>query len=301
MREKDFIRSVLEEKMPDFEETRRQILQASPIPRRKKGLPIHRLAFAGVSLSLALVLGIYFVNENVFRQNEMAMKSLTAEEGAVETSENMETKKAIPMEAAPRENKKVVESPEMAQESMKDSEQMKSAMKEATPQSTDRQSKEVIIINPLRIREEAKLDVDVEFVELSTMDPELQEIMNLYFSKLRIPQDLDRTVIEKIYTRDEKSNEYTVLHDYWLNYSGEGNHQKRLEIKLSKEFTPLRDTFFGEDYGDMSKIQQTEIKIYGNESRFIAFFQYADANFDVEAHDFSREEFLEVLRSIIVE
>lgn len=314
MKEKALIQSVLQEQMPDFEAVRQKCIQSQSV---KRGLPIYRIAFAGALCCLVLLFSFPF-----FRDIWMPklMKS--------EISDN--TEYAAPMEEAVKEEKMDTASAEMAVErnrfdakskdfgkeklkgeakaeihsetdatetEMKKEEKSisKEAMAPANPESN------VIIFNQLESYEKA--DLDVKIVERSK--EQAKEWGFAFLETLNLPADFRADTFAEVYTaRSREDTEYTLLNHYQTEYQSKGKSregERRVIIRFSEEFTPLRDNFLETDSEPKSHLGNTELSLYSYKDLYLAYFTYEQIQFDVESHGLSETEFTELLKSIIQE
>lgn len=139
-------------------------------------------------------------------------------------------------------------------------------------------------------------DIDIQIID--TNYEEMLKLSNYNFLKnLHIPNDLDNQTYQEIYTKDNTTNDYTVLNNYNFKYQNI-NNDRQIILSFSDKYKPLRDYIF-DDNGKTSKINHTEIIIYQNESSYIAIFNYNNINFDIETNNITQEELNKLLTSII--
>ena len=75
--------------------------------------------------------------------------------------------------------------------------------------------------------------------------------------------------------------------------------EREIEIKYSKENTPLRDYYFSEDGSKTTTINGIDLKIYKYKENFYTAFKYNDYNFDIETSNITEQEFSNYLVSIL--
>lgn len=121
-----------------------------------------------------------------------------------------------------------------------------------------------------------------------------------FLSNLNIPNDFDnKEDFRAIYVKSNKySDNYDVLNNYELWLRNTTNNRKII-IAFSNEHEPLRDYFFNDKGGKISKINDFELKIYKYENSYMTTFTYNNINFDIETNDISEQEFIDLLISII--
>ena len=112
-----------------------------------------------------------------------------------------------------------------------------------------------------------------------------------------VPKDLIEFDSYGIYTRENKTNDYTILNCYVYDYFNPST-QKSIRIAFSKNNKPLRDYWFSEEGARESNINGYKLTIYQYEHTYFTTFEYKDYNFDIETNEISLEELLELLKSI---
>lgn len=151
-----------------------------------------------------------------------------------------------------------------------------------------------INMNKLETVSERSIDAKVE--DANNSDMQYFEILK----NIKIPNDMEKMSAEKIYVRDLNTGEYTKLHSYVCTYLDINDNMRNIRISFSDTNKPLRDYHF-EDIGNISKINDIELKIYQYEEEYITIFEFGGYNFDIETSNVTENEILEVLKSIILE
>lgn len=130
--------------------------------------------------------------------------------------------------------------------------------------------------------------MDVKIVD--SLDKELLSQTEFSFlNKIEVPLNLDNHIFNAIYIKEE-------LHSYDFLYQ-DSNNTRRVELKFSSKYIPLRDYVFNESM--VSKIKDIEITIYKYENSYIAIFTYNNINFDIETVNITESEFIDILLSIV--
>lgn len=301
MKEKELIRSVIAEQMPDMEDLRKKI-SSKPKVRYKVGLPVYRFAGAFALVLFVVIIGNYLLQQNGSNpQQENLAKSYLQSDLKGETKDMRVEELPEMAKVESVAPKKMMVELEEVKESAK--EEAPAKPESATPKESEKpmvprkmaEAGDVIIINAMK-NSEAKFDAESK----DMTEAEIEEIRDLFLSKVRVPQGLLPTYYSKVYTREEGKKEYTILHDYIVGYHEEGT-QRSVSIGMSKDFKPLRD-YFADPKDGLSTIRQTEVRIYeqgGENGLYMAFFTYKGMNFDVETAGISEEEMLVLIRSIV--
>lgn len=113
-----------------------------------------------------------------------------------------------------------------------------------------------------------------------------------------IPKDLTQYKNFIVYTKKDKdSKEYNFIANYIMIISN--GDDREIEIKYSKENTPLRDYYFSEDGSKTTTINGIDLKIYKYKENFYTAFKYNDYNFDIETSNITEQEFSNYLVSIL--
>ncbi len=151
-------------------------------------------------------------------------------------------------------------------------------------------------LNFNKISEPHLLDVDVktEFSDLAILWPDILIDGN----GLKLPEDLDKTKAYVLFTKEEKSGEYTHLNSYVYNYYNEGK-DRNIRMAFSKTEKPIRDYYFNEKDAKKSNINDYELLIYNYQKIYFAEFEIKGYNFDIETENITQEEFISLLKSII--
>ena len=147
-------------------------------------------------------------------------------------------------------------------------------------------------INPMQGASMAKLDADVETVEINSL-PEKFEFIN----NIALPSEYKLENSYEIYTRENYDTaEYSLLHDYVFNYS-EG-YENTIKVAFSEVGEPIRD-YFLDDSKKVSKIGNVDVIISQYEKMYVATFKCKEINFDIETNGITEVELANLLESII--
>lgn len=147
-------------------------------------------------------------------------------------------------------------------------------------------------INPMQGTSMAKLDADVQTVEISSL-PEKFEFIN----NIALPSEYKLENSYEIYTRENYDTaEYSLLHDYVFNYSKD--YENTIKVAFSEVGEPIRD-YFLDDSKKISKIGDVDVIISQYEKMYVATFKYKEINFDIETNGITEEELVNLLESII--
>lgn len=134
--------------------------------------------------------------------------------------------------------------------------------------------------------------------DISNLDVKILNTDSSSFSvtplEVQVPSDLELDSIYFVYVKDQKSGEYTIIHDTIETYKGD---DKALNIAYSSLGEVLRDVDVPE--GKMSVIQDTNVMISSMDESFIIEFQYDGVNYDIESYHLTLDEVLMIVRSII--
>ena len=138
-----------------------------------------------------------------------------------------------------------------------------------------------------------KIDADVKITNIENI---------LYFKEIadiKIPSDFDNQEAHEIYVHaDKESNEYNVLQSYVINYSN-SKKDRNIRVSFSKDNKPIRDYYFSEEGSKMSKINNTELKIFKYNELYFTEYNYKGINFDIETTNITEQELTNLLLSII--
>ena len=134
--------------------------------------------------------------------------------------------------------------------------------------------------------------------DISNLDVKILNTDSSTFSvtplEVQVPSDLELDSIYFVYVKDQKSGEYTIIHDTIETYKGD---DRALNIAYSYAGEVLRDVDVPE--GKMSVIQDTNVMISSMDESFIIEFQYDGVNYDIESYHLTLDEVLMIVRSII--
>lgn len=134
--------------------------------------------------------------------------------------------------------------------------------------------------------------------DISNLDVKILNTDSSSFSvtplEVQVPSDLELDSIYFVYVKDQKSGEYTIIHDTIETYKGD---DRALNIAYSSLGKVLRDVDV--PVGRMSVIQDTNVMISSMDESFIIEFQYDGVNYDIESYHLTLDEVLMVVRSII--
>lgn len=134
--------------------------------------------------------------------------------------------------------------------------------------------------------------------DISNLDVKILNTDSSSFSvtplEVQVPSDLKLDSIYFVYVKDQKSGEYTIIHDTIETYKGD---DRALNIAYSSLGEVLRDVDVPE--GKLSVIQDTNVMISSMDESFIIEFQYDGVNYDIESYHLTLDEVLMIVRSII--
>lgn len=134
--------------------------------------------------------------------------------------------------------------------------------------------------------------------DISNLDVKILNTDSSSFSvtplEVQVPSDLELDSIYFVYVKDQKSGEYTIIHDTIETYKGD---DRALNIAYSSLGKVLRDVDV--PVGRMSVIQDTNVMISSMDESFIIVFQYDGVNYDIESYHLTLDEVLMIVRSII--
>lgn len=158
-----------------------------------------------------------------------------------------------------------------------------------------RQNMNVMLeINPMVGASMAKLDADVQTVEMSSLPGKFDFINNI-----ALPSEYKLENSYEVYTRENYDNaEYSSLHDYVFNYSKD--YENTIKVAFSEAGEPIRDNFL-DDSKKISKIGDVDVIISQYEKMYVATFKCKGIYFDIETNGITEEELVNLLESIIEE
>ena len=134
--------------------------------------------------------------------------------------------------------------------------------------------------------------------DISNLDVKILNTDSSTFSvtplEVQVPSDLEFDNIYFVYVKDQKSGEYTIIHDTIETYKG---NDRALNIAYSSLGEVIRDVDVPE--GKLSVIQDTNVMISSMDESFIIEFQYDGVNYDIESYHLTLDEVLMIVRSII--
>lgn len=151
-----------------------------------------------------------------------------------------------------------------------------------------------IIINKINEFDLTKLDADIKFEEINSVNLPWNDM----FNNINIPKDLDKFYGYGVYTKNDSNNEYNILNSYVYEYFNLDNNRK-IKIAFSNTNRPIRDYFFDIDYAKKSNINDNKLLIYQSEDTYFTEFKYSEYYFDIETHGISIDELIIFLKSII--
>lgn len=151
-----------------------------------------------------------------------------------------------------------------------------------------------IIINKINEFDLTKLDADIKFEEINSVNLPWNDM----FNNINIPKDLDKFYGYGVYTKNDSNNEYNILDSYVYEYFNLDNNRK-IKIAFSNTNRPIRDYFFDIDYAKESNINDNKLLIYQSEDTYFTEFKYSEYYFDIETHGISIDELIIFLKSII--
>lgn len=147
-------------------------------------------------------------------------------------------------------------------------------------------------INPMQGASMAKLDADVQTVEINSLPEKFGFINNI-----ALPSEYKLDNSYEVYTRENCDNaEYSLLHDYVFNYSKD--YENTIKVAFSEAGEPVRDNFL-DDSKKVSKIGDVDVIISQYENMYVATFKCKEINFDIETNGITEEELVNLLESII--
>ena len=155
---------------------------------------------------------------------------------------------------------------------------------------------DVIIVNNIDNNfDNAKLDIDGRSEDITSDD--LYKIYPL-LKDIVVPNDYNINRIIKCYLFNDDTGKYDKLYGYTIIYSGGNN--KYIDIFILIDTTKrLRCFSIDTDEMKSSIVNNTNIKIMGENKNYYAIFSYNNINFDIETAGISEEDVIQLLKSII--
>lgn len=148
-------------------------------------------------------------------------------------------------------------------------------------------------INKIREVGLAKFDADIETINAEKLPEELK-----FMEDIIIPTEFELIDMYKIYVRSNRDiKKYDLLHDYVFAY--QKDEENEIRIAISTIGNPIRDYYLGEN-NKTSRIGDVELKITQYEKMYMASFRIKDIYFDIETHSITKNELVEILKSIIM-
>ncbi len=137
-----------------------------------------------------------------------------------------------------------------------------------------------------------------------------------FLDRLRLPAGLERVNSYAVYVREnhysmvewspaKNPDEYTVLHEYRVNYEQRlaDDSVRSISLAWSPDYTPFRDYMLADDTPLVSKINGVEVVITAYEDSLqnlmLATFSYDGMSFDIESSGVSEKEFIDFLESLL--
>ena len=147
-------------------------------------------------------------------------------------------------------------------------------------------------INPMQGASMAKLDADVQTVEINSLPEKFGFINNI-----ALPSEYKLDNSYELFTRENfNTTEYSLLHDYVFNYSKD--YENTIKVAFSEVGEPIRD-YFLDDSKKVSKIGDVDVIISQYEKMYVATFKCKEIYFDIETNGITEEELVNLLESII--
>ena len=155
---------------------------------------------------------------------------------------------------------------------------------------------DVIIVNNIDNNfDNTKLDIDGRSEDITSDD--LYKIYPL-LKDIVVPNDYNINRIIKCYLFNDDPGKYDKLYGYTIIYSGGNN--KYIDIFILIDTTKrLRCFSIDTDEMKSSIVNNTNIKIMGENKNYYAIFSYNNINFDIETAGISEEDVIQLLKSII--
>ena len=155
---------------------------------------------------------------------------------------------------------------------------------------------DVIIVNNIDNNfDNTKLDIDGRSEDITSDD--LYKIYPL-LKDIVVPNDYNINRIIKCYLFNDDTGKYDKLYGYTIIYSGGNN--KYIDIFILIDTTKrLRCFSIDTDEMKSSIVNNTNIKIMGENKNYYAIFSYNNINFDIETAGISEEDVIQLLKSII--
>ncbi len=112
--------------------------------------------------------------------------------------------------------------------------------------------------------------------------------------KLSIPTGLELDTIYIVYTKNEDTSQYDIVHDIIQSYIGE---DKAVNVTYSTISKPIRDVNVVD--GEASFIDGVEVMISKDNTTFIVELLYDDVYYDIESYNLELDEVLKIVKGII--
>jgi hypothetical protein len=164
-----------------------------------------------------------------------------------------------------------------------------------------------ILINDVNDIGAFSLDADIKYDTDIHVEREFSQYD--FIKDIKIPKDLDQLSRYVVYTKDDRLRDedyqnapYNVLHDYVVCYGNQSDGEvlKDIIVAFSLDFNPLRDYYVMEtDTINISRINNTDLKIFKYDDMYMVTFQYQNLNFDIETSGITENQLIELLESII--
>lgn len=151
-----------------------------------------------------------------------------------------------------------------------------------------------IIINKINEFDLTKLDADIKFEEINSVNLPWNDM----FNNINTPKDLDKFYGYGFYTKNDSNNEYNILDSYVYEYFNLDNNRK-IKITFSNTNKSIRDYFFDIDDVKESNINDNKLIVYQSEDIYFTEFKYNEYYFDIENHEITTDELIFILKSII--
>lgn len=161
-------------------------------------------------------------------------------------------------------------------------------------QNHEENQKIEIEINTITNMAMTTLDADVQTIEMTNLPKKLE-----FVNQIKVPEGYSLENSYQVYVKtDPKKEEYDLLHDFVFNYRKDSSNI--ITLACSELETPLRD-YLIEEKGKVSKIGEVDLIIYQYERTYMVTFQWQGIYFDLETTGLTKDEFVDLLQSIIEE
>lgn len=122
-----------------------------------------------------------------------------------------------------------------------------------------------------------------------------------FINRIKLPSNYNLYKQGKLYIRENPSDvEYSKLRQYEVIYSQIEDKSEYIEIIFTKEDSIIKCIMPIEDNFEYSVINGYSIKLFHTGMIYEAYFEYNSYKFYIEAHKISENDFIELLRSILV-